>query len=718
MKSRTRTFAAALLLSTAPLAFVACDDKKPAASGTPAAGAASSNGAAPAGSAELSASAYGFAARLPASTEGFLAVYRAGDMVESFLGSNWFRKLTSNPAVAQQWEGVKAGIESDPQALAMVREIAGKEAVFVLGEGFTDNAGNLASAVIPIIRSSAMAGMQAGAKRVAEGADNPQARGPSFGEILNSMPAEQRARMFEALAEADFPPLLAAVKAGSVKDKIDAFLQQALSSLPPEADKVLEKAAFGVSGNKFQSLIFKVSKLPVPSDVAAAELQEFVAIFGDKEKAQQFLDKFKTKTVELSWGWVDDYLVLSLGKDHSHLKLSSPADSVISRPEVAARAAAWQAKQPLLLSYISKETNQAIADAFGGIGETLVSLAEMGAAQSPFPLDGIIADLKKLDARAKEIWPANQTASVAAAWWEGGLNIECFGGSKPRALDSSKPLTGSSLAGPATVLLYESRVNEAESDKTFAFIEEAAGVLFESYQKNIKPSIPQEQATGLVLAEGVGVGIVKELWKNFQQFRAAIGAESAVVVNLDGPMPPLPNVPEELKDMKFPRVVMVTDLKDPAKLSESWKGIGTAINGIIAMSGAPVKAAPVEKQEGPLTVWGYQLPMDLGDLWPHFGVAGQKWYAGTSPALTKEVAAKAPAPAGPASGMRLKMNMAAAWDWVDNVNRTNPDRNAAMQAAFADILVLLRSVHELDIRSGEDKGDAHHKVLLRVTDAK
>lgn len=716
MKPHLRHLVAALLLGTLPFTAISCkDEPKPAPAGSSSTDGSSS---APAGTAELSASAYGFAARLPAVTEGFLAMYRAGDMVESFLGSKWFRKLTSHPAVAQQWEGVKAGIASNPQALAMLKEIAGKEAVFVLGEGFTDNAGKLASAVIPIIRSAAMSGMQAGAKRVAEGADNPPAGGPAFGEILSSMPAEQRARMFEALAEADIPPLLVAVKAGGVKEKIDGFLQQALGSLPPEAEKVLEKAAFGVSGNKFQSLIFKVSKLPVPSDVEAPGLQGLVAMLGSKEKAQQFLDKFKTKTIELSWGWVDDYLVLSLGKDHSHLKLSSPADSVLSRPEVAARAAAWQAKQPLVLSYLSKETNQALANAFGGIGETLVSLAEMGAKQSPFPLDGIIADLKKLAARAKEFRPGDITASVATAWWEGGLHIESFGGPKPRALDSSKPLTGSSLAGPATVLLYESRINEAESDKTFAFIEEAAGVLFESYQKNIKPSIPQEQATGLVVAEGFAVGILKDLWKNFQQFRAAIGAESAVVVNLDGTMPPLPNVPEELKSMKFPRVVMVTDLKDPAKLSEAWKGIGTAINGIITFSGAPVKAAPVEKKEADLTIWGYELPMDLGDLWPHFGVAGQKWYAGTSPALTKEAAAKAPAPAGPASGMHLRVNFTALWNTIGSFMAIAPGSGPQEKQMVTDMLSLMGSVSELDIRTGEDKGDAHHKVLLRVSDAK
>jgi hypothetical protein len=719
MKPRLLHYTSALLIGAAPLFITSCGKDESSASGGGASKSGASASASSASTGEVSASAWGFAARLPKTTEGFVAFYRSAEMVEGFLGSNWFKKLTSLPPVAPQWESVKSNFASNPQAkeaLALAREIAGKEAVFVLGEGATESGVQLATALAPLLKVAFMSGMQTGIKRAAEGGEAVPT-GPAFGEVLANLPPEQIAEIVNGLVEVDVPPLLAAVKAGSVREKIDAFMNQALASMPPEAQQKIEKENFGVGGNKFQSLKVTLSKA-MPPEVQEGMKQQLAGMLGDPAKGAAAAEKVLAKTIEASWGWVDDYLVLGIGKDHSHVRLATLADSVLSLPEVAPRAAAWQDKNPVMLSYVSQETNRALGGMFGGIMGTLASLAEAAKAGAPFPLDPLIADLRKLDVRAKEIWPNDPDAAVSAAWWDAGMNVEVFGGPKPRAFDASKPLTYESLAGPATMLLYNSRVNEAESDKTFAFVGEAADTLYSSFQKNILPNLPDEQKTQIGLGAGMAVGMVQAVWNNFQAFRASLGAESAVLVNLDGTMPPLPDVPAELKDMKVPRMLMVSELKDREKLTAAWKGIGDIIGGLIAMTKAPLSPTPAEKKEGDVTMWGWELPMPLGDHWPHFAVAGNHWYAGTSPTFTTETAAKAPAASGPSSGMHLKVNFAALWTMVDNLVSRIPAEGAEQKAMMTEVLPLLRSLSELDARCGAVSGTAHHQITIRMSDAK
>ena len=219
------------------------------------------------------------------------------------------------------------------------------------------------------------------------------------------------------------------------------------------------------------------------------------------------------------------------------------------------------------------------------------------------------------------------------------------------------------------------------------------------------------------MAAGMGVGMIQAVWKNFQQFRASLGGESAVLVNLDGTMPPLPNVPAELKDAKFPRVVVVSDLKDRAKLAESWKGIGGTIG--LALSLAKMPATdPVEMKDGDLTTWGYKLPMDTGDLWPHTGVSGTRWLFGTSPSFTKTIAAKAAAAVGPPSGAHVYINFAALWTMAEDFFGRMPAERAQEKEMITSVLPFLRSLSELDARCGEDKGAAHHHLFLHITDLK
>ena len=718
MKISARHYSAALLISAASFTAVSCKKDEPASSGNAASTAPA--GAAASGEAAVSSTSWGFAARLPKTTEGFVAFYRVSDLWNGLKNSNLVKQIMSNPVLAKEMEldSLKAAWEQNGQlkeAAVMLEEFAGQEVLIAMPEGFTGNVMKMVKALGPIITNAFTSGMQRSIKLAAEG----QVAAPeksSFERFMGSQTPAQMQAMLTNLTEADMPALIVAMKAGGARAKLDGLVKQALDSMPPDAQQVLEKGNFKDGKYEFQSLTLHVSKA-LPLREADTMKAEFSKMAGDPAKGAALAEKVLAKTIELSWGWVDDHFVLALGKDHSHVRFAGGGDSVLSLPEVSSRAAAWQAKKPFSLSYVSQKTIRGLSEAFGGMTDTLVSMMEMGASSSPFPLDGMIADVKKLGARATELWPNDASAMVGAAWWDGGIHSESFGGAKPRALDASQPLTYGSLAGPATVFLYESRVNEAESDKSFAFFEEVCGTIYASYKKNIKPKLPAEMQGNIGMGEAIGIPMVKGLWKSVQDFRAALGSESAVLVNLDGAMPDLPQVPAEMKAAKIPRMLMVSDLKDPAKLAESWKGVGSVISTVIGLTKAPIKAEPTEKKSGATTVWGWELPMDTGDLWPHTGVSGTHWFVGTSPSFTNEAAAKTPAPAGPASGAHVRINFTAVWDYVTSMVPLMPNL-PEQKKNMTDVLELCRALSEIDARTGEDKGDMHNTLFIGIRDVK
>lgn len=725
MKSKTLHIAAGLLLSTAPFSLLSC--KKSESSAAPAENPAAETSA-PAPSTVNDPSSWGFAARLPKNTEGFIALYNAGSLVQSLLNSNWFKKVKTQKAFGAEIEAGLSQLESDPQAsvvLSLVKEIAGKEIVFVLSEGASAQLTQYSDVSGAEIFGWVFSGVGAEFPMLMDGdPPPPESIGDSLPPKIQPSDAvgsevpfgrDARLKFMEFAAKVEAPPLMLAVKAVSAKAQIDKFITEALAALPAEVRAVVEEGTFTVGdGIEFKSLAFSAAKMPVKLGAAEAELKEMTEHLGSEKKAADMIASIRLKKAVAAWGWVGDYLVLSLGKDHSHVKFSAPGDSVLSTNEMSSRVAEWQAKKPFALGYLSQAATRNFNG--GSVVNTLVSIVELAAGQSPIPLAPLIADMKKLGGRYLEVSPNDADAIATAAWWDGGLQAESYGGAKPRSFDSSKPLSLTGLAGPTTIMSATSRVNEAERDKTFTFLEEISATVWESYQKNIKPGLPQEMAAQTGLAEAIGIPMIKNLWKGIQDFRGSLGSESVLMVDLDGAMPALPNMPPNMEDIKIPRILFASELKDPAKLSASWKGLGDLMGSVIALSEAPIDPKPTEKKDGDLTSWGWDLPMDLGDIWPHAAVSSNRWFLGTSPSLTKAAAGAAPAASGPAVGAHLRVNFTPLWKFAAALLPMSPTNGPGEMEAAEGVLGLIQAVSELTATTGESAGMSHTKLHVVIKD--
>jgi hypothetical protein len=116
---------------------------------------------------------------------------------------------------------------------------------------------------------------------------------------------------------------------------------------------------------------------------------------------------------------------------------------------------------------------------------------------------------------------------------------------------------------------------------------------------------------------------------------AALGAETALVIDLDGAFPALPGVAQELVDQaKFPRVSLVAPVEDHAKLASAWEGVHRGMNGILAtigeMKGTQIPTQqPMSSEKDGFTTWFFPMPFFNDDFLPSVTVGGD-WIAASS----------------------------------------------------------------------------------------
>jgi len=651
---------------------------------------------------------YGLAARLPKDVDGFVSVYRLSELWDGFRKSNFVKKIMGNEMLVREMglDDVLKEWDRNPalqQYGTMAGSMLGGEVMLALPAGFVDNIAAMMKQV-PLLQAAFL---------------KARLGGPGGGN--EGMPKEMLP-VVEAVAELNIPPVIIAMKAGAHRDTLKALIGQALNEIPTEVMSKIDKTNSEVGGgHAFDHLTVRVGKV-MPEEVQA-EMKKELARHAGEEKGGVLAKKLLSKTATLSWGWVDDYFVLSIGSDSSHLKFVSAADSVLTHADVAVRAAQFAAKKPISFSYTSQKAFRTLGE-ISGLLKTLISLANTAkTAGVPFKVDAVITELKALDAKASVVWPNDADAGIGAVWWDGGLRAESYGGPKPRSYDCSKPLTIGSLATDKTFILVNGRANSAYRDKVFGWLEELAGSVWGIYQREVKTMLPDDVRSGAAMGEMVALPMVKELWKSLQNFRAALGDEGALILNLDGAMPNIPqtNIPPDVAAKgKIPRLAYVNELKDRAKLAEAWAGLKTIITSAAALAGAQtgvdIKTEPVTKKEGSVELFGFELPIDTGDVWPHTAVSGTHWYLSTSPSFTVELAGKTPAATGPACGGHWQVNFPALWNFASDWAKLIPARpEESEMIAFG--LSLARSIGALEMRFAEESGRSHDTFRFSIKDA-
>ena len=683
--------------------------------------------AAPAADIAALRAAYGFAARLPKDVEAFSANYRLHDLWEKLSATKWSATLLALPLVKEnrefqtflgQWQSMREA----QLAKNLLEAFMGAEVVFAEPMGFTDKflpwvdlIGDFQAANF---QRGLMAGMTGG-------------KPPDSAKLMREVAPE----MLPALVKCDLPPLFFAFKAVKAKADIDkgleAGIKQASGQLPPGVELGQFKLADKFD---FQSITVNARKAIAPSMESRLQSQ-IKELLGDEDKAKEVMKAILAKNVELAFGWVDEYFILSIGTDHAHLKLATgDADCALAIPVVAKRATQFLGNNPLGLAYGSAAMFGKIhrpmefSKPFNAVTDELQGLIK------PEHLTAMRADVKRLEGRAQEVFTTKFDAAVAVNYWDGGIRGESFGGTRQAAIDSSKPLGFSSFLTPATLLLLDSRANAATSKKFADFVEEGAGTLWGWYEKYGRTMVPESERQGAAMVEAIAIPIVKDFWNSCRQLGKALGEESAVVLDLNGTMPKLPNVPPAFADGKVPRLAWVWELKDRAAAAEAWKGFDKIIKQISAF--IPQGAAsqdmfqPQMKKDGDSELHFIPLPVPTDDLLPNITITKDRWILSTSPTLSKELASKSVATGGAPLGGEWRMQLPALCDlgnaWMKLLGKgggSSPNSGGGMHQmdrleVIGDLLRLARSFSAIEMRIFEEEGQTRTSSFLKLDDLK
>jgi hypothetical protein len=679
---------------------------------------------APAAPSDIAAirAAYGIASQLPKDVEAFSVSLRLHDLWANLSNSNWAKTLVNLPALKgepkfqeflQQW--------NSPQA-EKVKEIAealfGNEMAVAYTAGFTAKAMpwiDLIGAVQEVqIKGAFMAAMSGG-------------RPPDSAKLFRDAAPE----IIPALVKCDMPPFLLAMKAVKAKADIDGGLGMMIQQLGMQLPPGVELGKFKLADKyEFQNVTLDAKKLiaALGEEKMLTQLKE---VLGDEAKAKQVAASLGAKKIEIAWGWVGDYLIVSFGSDHAHVKFAaSDADSALAIPVVARRAAQFLDKKPLGLGYASAAMFEALhgklefADKFKKISDELQGLLQ------PAQITAMQADVKRIEGKAQALYAAKYDPMVSLGYWDGGLRGEAFGGIRQTTFDTTKPLGFGSLLSKSVFLFADGRSNSANDGKYADLIEEVAATLWSWYEKYGRAMVPPKEQQGAAMIEAMGLPMVKDFWAASRTLSKALGDESALILDLNGSVPKMPQIPPNLADGKVPRMAWVAELKNRAGVSEAWTGFDKIIKQLAALAPGPLPA-PQMKKEGDVEIHFIDLTIPTDDLLPHIAISKDRWILSTSPSLTKEITSKSSATGATPLGNEWRLQPPAACDlaeaWLKVMDKdpafffhssSDQAEFAKLRPTFAELLKLGRSIQSLEWRIFSEGTETRNSTYLKLEDIK
>ena len=696
-----------IILPVALLGFAlaACHKQVPAADG-------SANPAAPQVTLETKlTNAYGFAARVPSNVEGYCSFYSLGKLWADIKQSKAVTEIRANPLVTRVTDDPAfkqqiATFSQNPEA-AKARAIASDALGNETFLEFSPGSSAILASWIRFNDEMRIANIKNALD--AKSAGTPPANPYNLKSML------------PFLKTLELPPVIAGFKMGAQKAELNADIDKAEKNLPPGVDLT----TFNLDGNlPFKSIVVVVGKvLPAPYQ---GMLKNMVSqSITDPTEADATYQALLTRRLEIAYGYVGDYFIVSIGTDHAHLKLAANfGESVLSRPEVA--VAANYADKPLLSFCWSS------AELMAGM-QRKIQLSpyyeqlkqEINRSLAPADAQKLETDLKRLDGEADAVFTQSFTPMVGVTYRDHGLRGETFGGIKPTGNTASVKF---STVPPADTFLWIDSVSNPVTTAAFrTWFEDLSTTSYDTFQRIGLPLLSNTQQLQFSMFQTMGLPKLTELYKiSRDQFAKSLGSETAFALDLNGEIPALPMIPAPFHDGgRMFRLAYLSDVQDRALLGQSWNGylkLARDISQMIpqaALLPGGIPDATNEVVDG-VTLSYYQPPLQTGDLLPNIATTDKTFVMSTSRAyslaLTKS-AVKAAAPAKPLQ-LDFHMNFKPAYDfavtWMalaaqyPNIffsgDQAKADEFKKVQPDLTTLLNALRPLQGMDTQVFEENG--------------
>ena len=389
--------------------------------------------------------------------------------------------------------------------------------------------------------------------------------------------------------------------------------------------------------------------------LSAAQKEAFVAGLPPEvdESAKAFVKRLantvQSKTIQFGWAVRGDALLLFAGKDIANLKFAtSPESSLAASKE-------FRAMEPLLkkelmgVAYMSQGLAAAAVDRqpLSGLIKSLVLALEENSEQGAVA-PSLRTQLEEFQKLETALFNRETTAQTAVVYWDKVLHFESFGGVQIQLFQADKPLEFSSLlAQPGVLFGIDYQKNRSHETLSTEWAEKLVEVLYNvgtGLLKKIKP----EGAQQIVIFEALVRPTLLQIYQAQKAlYQKGLGSETALIVDGNGTLPALPNLPPQMLGAPTPRLTSVAPVTNRAEISVCWDKIQAATKtAMILLNGnnnrpgatAPASLEPTIETKDGVESYFFQMPFFAGDLQPSVVLSDKLFLLSTSKLAAESMA--------------------------------------------------------------------------------
>ena len=488
------------------------------------------------------------------------------------------------------------------------------------------------------------------------------------------------------LENAEMPPLYIAFR--SKEDETEQAAQIVNSAMESisTAEEIIEPIEFETAGATFSGYKILGKKLADTMEKDRASMEKDF----ESGTVDAIIYALEKKNLIVVTGTVGEYIVVILGGDESKMLLAGDVKDSLVATDNLRYADPFADKQLLSIIHGKKELWDELTEVGGDLAPYVTGLRDgisggggLGDTRDLQAMLQIIAD------RETEVLALGSSSDLGViAYVEDGVKIESFGGHDDGSIDWKAENSLSHLGESGENFLFMNATsNAAYDEKLGEYVEAifetayAMTVKFSSLELETPEFAKMKEFTQLIDEKFRNdvVGVFEALTGDFAD---GLGQESAIVIDLNGAVPAVPGIPQEIIDHgRAPRISMIAPVTDRKKLSAAWDEMNKRSTSILAVisemvgKNIPMKK-PMSSESNGMTTWFVPFDFVQDDFVPSVTLNDRWFAASTSKTQSIALINKAEAGGQKGEGLQFYVNFTALADYADEM-LAMADKNSA-----------------------------------------
>jgi len=439
------------------------------------------------------------------------------------------------------------------------------------------------------------------------------------------------------------------------RENLALQMEQGLSMLQMMFDDAVEPITIKRGDAEFKGYKVDGAKLAAKIDEKTEkEMQEVLDIADIKNLKKTLASK---NLIAVS-GVMGDYVVMFLGKSEEDLVFVDKAEDSVCANEKMVFIDQYVGKDILSAGYYDAKVLKSSGNV-GSLGYHLVGaltkglkdgLGNASSLGDTQDLEVLLESLEKQGNALANMFTVTDAGFVV--YLEDGVKGELYGGSNVPALDLATTHTLAPLAAGENTVLFANWVNDKDyNQKALDYIDSLGETGYLLTQRianlDIKNGDFKQVKGALEMFDGKFRKDTLGIWQAIRgDFSEGLGAEAALVIDVNGVLPKIPNVPEALlTNGKSPRISYVSTVSDRSKLQASWKQINGSVENILKSVGEMMgekipMQVPMSSEKDGLKTWFVSVPFQNDDFVPSVSVSDDLFFASTSKTFSEGLAAQ------------------------------------------------------------------------------